>query len=701
MAPEQVRGEAADARSDLFALGAVLYELVSGRRAFERPTAAETMTAVLREDPPPLPSTISPELERIVHHAIEKTPADRFQSARDFSFALQALSESRTSSAEAVAAQAARNRTSNGRNWVAWGVAALASATAMALLLAHPTAPSTTAASEIFAVSVPWNDSAAASPAVSPDGTRIAFIASGSAGDAIWIRQLDRVKSQPLNGTANVRRGTLFWSPDGRSLGFFAGGKLKTVDVDSGKISDIADAPTGYGGSWGTDGTIIFSPDERGPILRVNAAGGTVAPVTALNPAGHEQAHRWPAFLPDGRHFVFMTWDSGVTTRNIQLGSVDRTPSKTLFGARSAAIVGGNYLLYVLEPPSRLMAQAFDPRTLQLEGRPASIVPDDNIDFDWFPGSPGASASAGVLVYTTGKFRPSQLTWFNRTGRAAGTLGEAGVYYDPMISPDGATLAVERRDAERGTTDLWTVDLARGAFSRLTSTPGFESVATWSPDGRRLAFASDQTVSARLLVKNANGTGAEDVLVEGRSFATDWSSDGRYVLYMADGGSTRTDIWAYDVTRKTVSAVLASPFNETRAKFSPDGKWIAYVSDESREPQVYVQSFPDGAQKVQISTSGGDQPEWRRDGKEIFYLAPEPDSMLMAAELHPIGAQLTVAPPQPLFPTYVEQYRVIRNDYTASADGQKFLVMSPVGARNVSPLVAVLNWAGGLSQGQH
>ena len=269
------------------------------------------------------------------------------------------------------------------------------------------------------------------------------------------------------------------------------------------------------------------------------------------------------------------------------------------------------------------------------------------------------------------------------------------MYYDPALSLDGTMLAVEKAD-ERGSTDLWTVDLARGAFSRLTSTPGFEDLATWSFDGRRIVFASDQGKALGIFVKNASGTGTEDVLVEGRSFPMDWSRDGRYLLYGIDGGPTRMDVWAYDFDKKTSAPFLASSFNEYRPRFSPDGKWVAYVSDEAGEEQVYARSFPDGAVKIQISSAGGNEPEWQRDGKEIFYLAP--DGMLMAVDVHPGGAGLVVDAAQPLFLTNAQPGDVLRNNYTASIDGQRFLVMSPVIDPHVSPLVAVLNWAAALGR---
>jgi Tol biopolymer transport system component len=696
MAPEQVRGEPADPRTDLFALGAVLYELVSGRRAFERPTAAETMTAILREDPPELTAQtagLPPALDRVVRHALEKNPSERFQSARDFAFALQAINDATGSGAVVAATGVATRRRIHRREvtaWIAAGTFGLLAAAALFLWHASPLPSAGSSSPLIFAAAPPWSDAVLGSPSISPDGTRIALIAHGRDGDAIVMRRLDELPAQPLKGTTGVRSGGIFWSPDGLALGFFAAGKLKTLELASGKIEEIADAPAGYGGTWGPDGTILYSPDERAPIYRVNAKGGEATQVTTLDPARHDLAHRWPQFMPDGRHFIFMPWSTGTATRKIQLAGFDGAPSRTLFESESAAMVAGTYFLYVRDRPSHFMAQAFNPDTLQLEGRPAAVVADDNVAYDWASGESDASASAGTLVYTTGKYRQSQLTWFTREGRPLGTVGEPGVYYDPALSPDSARLAVEKVDADHGSTDLWTVDLARGAFSRLTSAPGYEDCATWSPDGRRVAFASDQAPAPRILVKNASGTGAEDLIYEGRAFPMDWSRDGRYLLFITDGGATRMDIWAYDADRKASTPVLASPFSEARPKFSPDGKWVAYQSDESGALEVYARSFPDGAVKIQISNAGGAAPEWRRDGKELFYLAP--DGMLMAVAMQAGASGPVAGVVLPLFQTNDDQSRVIRNQYTASADGQRFLVLAPLVPEGVSPLVGVLNW---------
>lgn len=700
MAPEQVRGEGVDGRSDLFALGVVLYEIASGHRAFGRATAAETMTAILREEPPELqatPPALSSGLWRIVRHAIEKDPNDRFQSARDFAFALQAMSESTGSSAEAVAASLSTKPRVRRREVFGWVAAALVAAVALAMYWPRSAAsPAGSGSPVIFAPALPFRDASLSSPSVSPDGSSVAFIARGPSGDTIVVRRLDSAQARPLKGTSGAQPGGIFWSPDGRWLGFFAGGRLKIIELASERIEELAEAPSGYGGTWGPDGTILFSPGGRTPIFRVSARGGEASAVTTLDPSRKDEAHRWPQFLPDGRHFVYAPWMSGAVTRKIQLASLDGGAPRTLFDAETGPIVAGGHYLYIRDlPVSRLMAQAFNPSTFEPEGRPV-VVTDDNIDFQWYMGDPKASASATVLIYTTGKLTTSQLTWFNRAGRPLGTVGDPGVYYDPAISPDGTTLAIERADTERGASDLWTIDLARNAPSRLTSAPGFESVAAWTADGRRIIYGADPGAGPKMWMKNASGTGAEEALLPHRAYPMDVSPDGKLVLYLIVGSTTQRDIWVYDFEHKTSSPVLDSPFEESSAKFSPDGKWIAYVSDETQKPQVYIRSFPDGATKIRVSTAGGDEPEWRRDGHELFYLAP--DSTLMAVGVRENGNTVSVDVPQPLFLTNVERARVIRNNYTASPDGQRFLVMSPIVHPSASPLVGILNWAAGLSK---
>ncbi len=702
MAPEQVRGEVAGPRSDLFALGAVLFELVTGHRAFARDTAVETMTAILRDDPPEdATRSIPAALLRIVRHAIEKDLNDRFQSARDFAFALQSFHDASSSGsgAEATIDKSPARRKIQPRELGAWLLAGVLAVAAAAVFRWPGVRSAQDVGARVASATLPMVDGLLASPSVSPDGSRVAFIARSSSGESIVIRDLGSIQSRPLKGTNGVRVATVFWSPDGKSLGFLAGVKLKTIELATGRVEEIADAPSGFGGTWSPDGsTILFSPDVRSPIFQVNAKGGPATAVTTLDPFQKDEAHRWPQFLPDGRHFIFMPWRLGATTRTTRLASLDGGTPKALFDSESAAVVSGHYFLYVRDLPSHLFALPFDPKTFEPVGRPIQVLDDDNVDYFWPSGAPHVSANGPTLVYTTGKYRRSQLTWFDRTGRRIGAVGEPETFYDPALSPDGNSLAIERRDVEAGATDLWTADLQRGSFSRLTSSPGFESLPTWSPDARRIAYAGDQTQTSppKLIIKNAGGTGTDERIVEGRVFPLDWSRDGQFLLYMVDGGATHSDIWLYEFGKKTSRALLASTFNENGARFSPDGKWIAFTSDEGHDKQVYVQSFPDGATKIQVSTAGGEQAQWSGNGRELFFLAP--DTTLMSAELRSSGSSVSVGAIQPLFVTNAEPPRVLRNVFAASVDGQRFLVMVPVVPSSAPSLVAVFNWTSGLTR---
>jgi serine/threonine protein kinase len=688
LAPEQIQGAPADARSDIWAFGCVLYEMLSGSRPFDAPTRASVLAAILEREPPPLhlPGALAPGLQRLIGACLEKNPDDRFQSFRDVRREIEWL-------ATPVGTTAPTSR-----GWrsplLAWTIAAAAIAAAVgtAAILRRPgedTRPSTSPL--VFNLTVGSLDARISEPAVSPDGSQIAFVASRDGGRSIWLRRLDTLQPQPIKGTDDGH--FVFWSPDGRSLGFFAAGKLKTVELASGKVDILCDAPLGFGGTWAPDGTILFSPDEHAPIFRVNAQGGTPSQVTTFDSSRNDQAHRWPDFLPDGRHFVFMPWTDGSTTRAIQVASIDGSmPPRTVLEAQSAARVAGDYLLFALDRPSRVMAVPFDLTALQVRGRAFQAVPDENFDYLWMTGYPAMSISrTGTLAYTAGKFSQMQLTWVDRAGRPVGTVGEAAAYFDPALSADGEHLALEKHDWSRGSGDVWTVDMARGAFSRLTSAPGFESAAVWSPDGRRIAYASDQGERPMIYVKNASGAGTEEMLNSGgtRAFPTDWSRDGRYILFTTRGGNTRSDIWAYDFERRAAAPVVTSAFNEGTATFSPDGKWLAFASDASQDLQVYVRSIGDAGTQVQVSTHGGAQPQWRRDGKELYYVAP--DNTIMAVAINAGAAMIHAGTPQPLFAANINQAATLRNQYAPSADGQRFLILSLVN-RNLLPIVVVSNW---------
>jgi Tol biopolymer transport system component/tRNA A-37 threonylcarbamoyl transferase component Bud32 len=697
MSPEQIQGAEADARTDIWAFGCLLFEMVAGRRPFDAPTQAGLIAAVIERPPVPVPEVgpLTPALARLIGACLEKSPDDRFQTMRDVRRALDWLPQ--TAAAQGSPAASGSRRSVNAALWALAAILLVAATIGImrwlqpASELPEPAFLSVTVQPphEIIGAVAAEGGTGPAAPAVSPDGRQIAFIVHTGGETSIWIRDLSALQARPLKGTTGVR--SLFWSPAGEAIGFFSGGKLRIIEPATGKIDNVCDARSPFGGTWGPDGTILFSPDDRSPIVKVSAEGGDPRPVTVLDQARHHSAHRWPQFLPDGRHFIYMPWNEGISMREVTLGSLDGTPPRALFEAQSAAVVAGGYLLHILDRPSRLMAVAFDTTTLQLQGKPFTVVADDNVDYEWMSGEPGVSAAGSTLAYTTGKYVPSQLTWVSRTGRPISTIGEKAIYFDPRLSPDGTRLVLEKHDPDRGSGDIWTVDLDRGTFSRLTSEAGYEVSGVWSPEGRRIAYASDQEAAIKVYVKNASGTGSEELLVaaESRSFPTDWSSNGKHVLFMTRGGTAQADLLSYDVDTRKVTKVLATPFNEGWATFSPDGRWVAYVSDENLQRQVYIRSFPGGEVKTQVSTNGGGQPQWRADGKELFFVAP--DNTIMAAAITIAGSALTASTPQGLFTANIRQSKSIRNQFAVSPDGQRFLILSAVDL-TPSPIVAVLNW---------
>jgi eukaryotic-like serine/threonine-protein kinase len=691
MAPEQLEGREADERADIWGFGCVLYEMFTGRRPFHAETQAGVIAAILEREPSriELPdAALAPALNRVIGACLEKSPDDRFQSMRDVRRELEWLS----SAPAASTPSGSRARGIVAAGVLAAGVVIAAGLVAASLRHAPPQLRSTTMSiavdspDYIIGAAGVFGGAGSGTPAVSPAGDRIAFLAHSATDTSIWLRDLSQLSAQPLKGTSGARG--LFWSPDGGAIGFFANGQMKKIDLVTSRVEVVCDAPLAFGGTWGPDGTILFSPEERSAIYRVNARGGTPSAITTL--AAGQQAHRWPQFLPDGRHFLYIPWTDGTTNRQVTIASLDGPSSKVLFEAQSGAVLAGDHLLYVVDTPPRLVARGFDVDALTLRGNPFPLVPDDNVDYQWFTGEPNVSVGGATLAYTTGKYRKVRLTWVSRTGRPIQALGEAGVYFDPVLSADGTMLALERNDPGRGSGDIWTVDLSRGAFSRVTSAPGYETTPVWGP-GRRVAYASDQTTSPSIYLNSATGAGAESLLISPptRAFPLDWSRDGRYVVFMLNGGSTRNDIWIFDVEGRTSRPLVASPFNEGWAAISPDGRWIAYVSDETQRREVYVRSFPEGPIKVQISTAGGGEPQWRADGHELFYIAP--DNTIMSVDVRSTASSFDASPPDGLFTASVDQNKTIRNQYAVSPDGQRFLLLSVVD-RDASPIVAILNW---------
>jgi eukaryotic-like serine/threonine-protein kinase len=698
MSPEQVRGQRVDHRSDIFSLGVILYEMLSGKRAFRGDSAIETLNAILKEDPPELSesnSQINPALERVVMHCLEKRPEQRFQSARDVAFALEALSGLSSSRTMAAALSLTAGRPKN-RERLAWIVGLLGLLVALPFAIAYlRRAP---VDERVLKVSVLLPEKATmpgmTAMALSPDGRRLAFVASSEGQYFLWVRSLDTLSAQALPGTEDAS--SLFWSPDSRFIGFFAGGKLKKIDATGAPPQTLCDAKAGSrGGTWNRDGVIVFASGASGLLYRVSAAGGEPSPVTTLDQSRFEISHTWPYFLPDGRHFLYFVRSSQAESGGIFIGSLDSKDTKRLLSTTlSAAYAPPGFLLFLRN--EMLMAQRFDADELQLIGEPFPVA--EHVAYNVGIGRGAFSVSEnGVLAYRTGGGQINQPLWFDRGGKQIGSLGAAGFYVTLSLSPDERRVVEARLDTQTGTTDIWLFDLSRGIPSRFTTHPAPDLNPLWSPDGSRIVFSSLREGVSNLYQKVAGGVGNEEVLLKSSEAKVpdDWSSDGQFIVYETLNPKTKWDLWVLPMSGdRQPFPFLQTEFNELQAQFSPDGKWIAYTSDESGAREVYAQTFPASGGKWRVSTDGGSQPRWRHDGKELFYIAF--DRKLMAVDVK-LGATFEAGVPKTLFGTRVLTLTSERT-YAVTADGQRFLINSTLEETSATPISVVVNWTADLKR---
>jgi Tol biopolymer transport system component len=702
MAPEQLEGKEADARTDIFAFGAVLYEMLTGTKVFSGASHASLISSIMSSQPHPVSrvQALAPaELDHLIARCLAKDPEDRWQSARDLKLQLTWIAETPISSSPTIKAKSSRERLV----WPLAGVALVALIGAIATIVVTRRAPATPAEPVQFVSVPPEKVSFSAdlnAQAVSPDGRQIAFVASGSDGTPqLWIRRLDSLNARTLAGTDGAAQP--FWSPDSRSVGFFAGGRLRRIDVGGGPPQTLADAPFPLGGTWNRDGVILFGRAIGSPIFRVSAGGGATTPATSLDQTSGIAAHGAPFFLPDGRHFFFVV-GTGPTTGNLYVGSLDSNDAKLLLRSDSAAVYSPpGYVLFLRE--STLMAQRFDLATLSMRGEAVAVAEGVGRFFTFV--SFGVS-DTGTLIYRPAVAGQTRLAWVDRAGQAQGNGAPDGVYHDVSLSPDDKRVAFSR-PGQTGT-DVWLTDLDRRITSRFTFRPPLNNVPIWSSDGRQIVFASAR--DGRLdLYQRASDTSSPDELLlkldaQPILFPSDWSADGRFLTYYRTDPKTQLDIWTLSLGagRPSIGSgrpdsaegrqpvpFLHADFNESQGQFSPDGRWIAYVSDESGSQQVYVQSFPTLGGQRQISTEGGTQPRWRRDGKELFYLAP--DRKLMAVPVK-TGATFESDAPRALFQTALNVTE-LRQSYAVSADGQRFLLNAPLETES-PPMTVVLNWTG-------
>ena len=697
MSPEQVRGEPIDHRSDIFSFGAVLYEMLSGRRAFSGDTAVETMTAILKSEPPDIDleyTKVPPAMDRIVRHCLEKAPADRFQSARDLTFALGALSGSDST-------VALRPQTAKARQISPWALVAAAlvliTAAASAYYLANRRPP---AHRMEFAIPV---QSEIGQMAISSDGTMIAYVAiDDTTGEgAIYTQEVGTTAATRLSGTEGATYP--FWSPDCMYVAFFANNKLKKISAYGGTPQVLASVQDGRGGSWSSKGVIVYAPDSGGPLWRVDADGTDAAPLTDKNFAQPGvSSHRWPVFLPDGEHFFFWAGDFS--------GSPDDKVSGIYFSSLSApdarhlvelAISTPGYSrdhLFYVDHKGALVALPVDGAKGRVTGKPQVVAPQVGRHPSTYWGAFSVALNGTVIFHQGTGASLSQLVWYDRAGKELGRVGEPGLLANPTLSPDGQRLSFDVADAKGKNIDVYLYDLHGGTSTRFTFDPQEETTAVWSRDGKTIAFRSGSGTQ-NLRFKNSNGfesdrgvpTGLEGLAdIMPNSF--DPSDSHLLASALLNRGGSR--LYLLPMPDGKAQPFLEGRGNQLAGQISPDGKWVAYQSDESGEWEVYISPFPNGGGKLQVSQSGGTQPRWRADGKEIFYM--DFKGQLIAVPLNSEGS-LSTGTPKALFQS-LARTAVSSSDifsYDVTPDGQRFLIDRYVKPASTPPISIILNSTGG------
>jgi Tol biopolymer transport system component len=703
MSPEQVRGEASDHRADIFSFGAILYEMVTGRRAFCGESAADTSHAIMKEEPPGLDEgsgSVPAPLRILISQCLAKRAEERFQSAHDLFLSLSAIPAPGAMGPVPSAAAPPPARWAKRRS--VWLVALASFGVITASAVRSPKRPAPAPVLRFFIEPPPKAAFATVPPtfhvaAISPDGRQVALVAERQGKRLLWVRPLDALIARPLAGTEGGM--SPFWSPDSRQIGFFADGKMKKIDARGAAPTVITEAGRNAGSAtWSREGTILFTSSVLGTdnvaIYRVSDSGGEPAPVTTRPPARNEGLHAWPTFLPDGHHFLYLECNQPADIRrasvNINVGALGSRETRHLIQAESRVAFADGFLLYVRD--GVLLAHPFDPESLRFTGEPAPVV--DRVSYFASGGYASFSVSeTGVLVYGAGE-DVARLTWFDRRGRAMGSVGEPADYQSIRSAPDGNRSAVTIADRRTGTTDLWTIDLARGTGVRLTADSRMEINPIWSPDGTKIIFAADRGAPPFLHVKDLSRAGEGLPLTAPGAVQqpADWSPDGRHVLYTRVDPMSGLDLWLLPIAAGSPpSPWLISRFQDSDGRFSPDGRFIAYVSDESGRPEVYVQPFELAGEKQRVSTAGGELPVWRRDGKELFYLSPT--NTLMAVPVV-LGSRIAIGEPTDLFDTTPSRHRA----YDVSPDGQRFLIATAEANASSTPLTVVINWPSELAE---
>jgi Tol biopolymer transport system component len=689
MAPEQLEGKEADARTDIFALGEVIYEMATGTPAFSGKTRASLIAAILSSEPRPMAAVepmTPPALERVVKKCLAKDPDERWQSASDLATELIWVAEGDPQAGEARLASAGSRKWQRG----SWLLTAVFVLLAVAGGAAWWKASNRRLPPMYFHTSVPFP---ANEVALSPDGRMLAMVAYSAQAnnDMLWTSEVGGRRTTSLQGTQGASYP--FWSPDGKFIGFFADGKLKKMDASGGQPQVLCDAPNGRGGTWNRDGVILFTPDSlQVGLFRVASSGGPPTELTQLDASRLEQSHRWPVFLPDGKHFLYLAANfSGHFGNNtIFVGSLDSKEKHSLVTtSANAAYADPGYLLYMRD--KTLVAQRFDLRGYVLSGEPHTLS-DEVLYFPQVDRAVFSVASGEVLVTQTGTGASlSRLTWFDRSGKPAGTVGAPGSYNNVRISPDGRRIAEDQTDPDGRKIGIWILEPARDTATRLTFDPSLHQTPLWSPDGRQILFGWNRMLGWHVYLKNADGSGSEEEVANfgagSSATAWDWSRDGKYMLV-----TNGTELWYLSWPARVAKPLLQGKWTVRNAQFSPDGRWMAYASNETGTMEIYVSPFPSGSGKWQVSSAGGEEPRWRQDGTELFYLSPEGKMMAVPVTT---GASFQAESPVALFEAHrrrpVSSHDVFSYDVTA--DGQRFLIVAKVDETKAAPLSISLNWA--------
>jgi Tol biopolymer transport system component len=693
MAPEQLEGKDADGRTDIFAFGALVYEMTTGKKAFPASSQASLITAIMSTEPPAISSLVPmapPALDRVVRKCLSKDPEDRWQSAGDLASELKWIVES-GSQAGIAAPVISRRRRREGLAWTAAFLLAVGGAILGVGLLRRPGTAQAGAVHAVIPLPERLDPEGGVFPELSPDGQTIVLAFDLDEKTPLWLRPLGSAKARPVPGSEGAA--FPFWSPDGRSLGYFKDKKLMRIDAGGGTATPITEADGGRGATWNRDGTIVFAGGRNAGLSRVSATGGSAEPLTRPDAGRGDASHRWPYFLPDGRHLLYFATSNTVASGAIYFASVDGKENRLLVeNALNAAFSAGR-LIFVRK--DALFAQPFDPERGRLEGQPTLVVEGVNANFSGTSRAMFSVSANGTLVFVPKPpVRRSTLVWLDRAGKRSEAVAGALAYTVAELSPDQKRVAVGIFDANADQADLWIIDLVRGNRSRLTFGSGSAWSPVWSPDSTRVAYARLGPKGEEIYVRDASGAGSEELLLDASSIGadlslTDWSPDGNalaFTVWRPKAGSN-FDVWILPLSgERKAHALLETKADEVLSRFSPDGKWIAYQSNESGRNEIYAQPYPGPGGKVQVSTEGGASPGWPRKGRELFFVSP--DARLMAAEVQTRPAW-EAASARPVFADLnLPDFQC--GDYTP--DGQHLLACATLPQANVGGLRLILNW---------